>query len=51
MKHWPWGFSQAQETGLTFASFLVCIGVSSLWRWRFAHGPLELLLRRAGGRT
>jgi uncharacterized membrane protein YeiB len=51
LKHWPWGFSQAQETGLTFASFLVCIGVCSLWRWRFAHGPLELLLRRAGGRT
>jgi uncharacterized membrane protein YeiB len=51
MKHWPWGFSQAQETGLTFASFLVSIGVCSLWRWRFTHGPLELLLRRAGGRT
>jgi uncharacterized membrane protein YeiB len=51
MKHWPWGFSQAQETGLTFASFLVCIGACWLWRSRFAHGPLELLLRLAGGRT
>ncbi len=49
MKHWPWGFSQAQETGLTFASFVVCIGACVLWLSRFAYGPLELLLRRAGG--
>jgi uncharacterized membrane protein YeiB len=50
MKHWPWGFSQAQETGLTFVSFLMCVGFCVLWRSRFAYGPLELFMRRAGGR-
>jgi uncharacterized membrane protein YeiB len=50
LKHWPWGFSQAQETALTFVAFLVCIGACVVWRSRFAYGPLELLVRRAGGR-
>jgi uncharacterized membrane protein YeiB len=51
LKHWPWGFSQAQETAVTFAAFLVCIGACVLWRSRFAYGPIELLVRRAGGRN
>ena len=50
MKHWPWGFSQTQETGLTVAAFAACIVVSVLWRRWFTHGPLEQLLRKAGGR-
>jgi uncharacterized membrane protein YeiB len=50
LKHWPWGFSQTQETAFTFVAFLACIGACVLWRSRFAYGPLELLVRRAGGR-
>jgi uncharacterized membrane protein YeiB len=51
LKHWPWGFSQTQETALTFVAFLVCIGACVVWRSRFAYGPLEILVRRAGGRS
>ena len=51
MKHWPWGFSQSQETAFTFVGFLACVGACVLWRSRFAYGPLELIVRRAGGRN
>ncbi len=51
LQHWPWGFTQAQETALTFMAFLVCLGACAIWRSRFAFGPLEMILRRAGGRS
>lgn len=50
MQNWPWGFSPAEGVLLTVSGFLVAVACSHLWRLRFSQGPLESVLRLAGGR-
>lgn len=49
MQNWPWGFTATEAVLLTTGGFLVAVLVCFLWRLRFAQGPLEAALRRAGG--
>lgn len=49
MRSWPWGFGPAEGVLLTVGGFAAAVVVCSIWRQRFAHGPLETLMRRAGG--
>lgn len=49
MQNWPWGFGPAEGVLLTVGGFAAAVLVCSIWRQRFAHGPLEALMRRAGG--
>lgn len=49
MENWPWGFTATEAILLTTSGFLVAVAVSFLWRMRFSQGPLESVLRLAGG--
>ncbi len=49
MRNWPWGFGPAEGVLLTIGRFAMAVLVCSIWRQRFAHCPLEALMRRAGG--
>jgi uncharacterized membrane protein YeiB len=49
MQDWPWGFTSAEAVLLIVSGFLVAVALSHLWRLRFRQGPLETVLRLAGG--
>ncbi|CAB4578143.1 MAG: DUF1624 domain-containing protein [Actinobacteria bacterium] len=49
LQNWPWELGPGEAVMWTAAGFAVAVAVCSLWRLRFAHGPLEAVLRLAGG--
>lgn len=48
LEGWPYNYSPAASVGLIFAAFVGFVLFSTLWRRKFAQGPLEMLLRMVG---
>ncbi len=49
MQNWPWGFEPGEAVWFTIGGFAAAVLVCTIWRRRFAQGPLEAVMRRAGG--
>jgi hypothetical protein len=48
MKNWPWGFKPTEGLLLVLGGWAIAAMVAWAWKARFAHGPLEFVLRQCG---
>jgi uncharacterized membrane protein YeiB len=48
MKNWPWGFKPTEGLLLILGGWVLAAVVAWAWKSRFAHGPLEYVLRQSG---